>query len=529
MTLPAMKRRSFLAAGAATLAMPHVTTAAPKVLKFIPEGDLSMLDPVWTTATNARNHGYLVFDTLWGQDDTYKMQPQMVAGQVIENDGKQWTVTLRDGLKFHDGEPVRARDVVPSIRRFAARDAFGQALMAVTDELTAVDDKTFRFRLKKPFPLLPNALGKTGTPMPCIMPERLAVQDPNKQITEMVGSGPYRFIAGERVAGSRVAYERFDGYVPRADGPATFTAGPKRAYFDRIEWITIADAQTSANAMINSEMDWWQSPTTDLLALMTKGGKVETGIYDPAGGIGVARPNFLYPPFDNPAIRRALLGAIDQANCMIAANGDDRTYWKDRVGVFSPGCPMANEAGIEVMASKRDLPRVRREIEAAGYKGEPVVLLGASDYPTTNAMALVVADTLKQVGMNVDFQTVDWGTVVQRPVSKSPPDKGGWNMFFTYLNGTNNFDPAGQLGIRGNADKAWFGWPNMPKLETLRDAWFEAPDLAAQKKVCEQIQLQVWQDVPFIPLGCTYFPTAWHKGLVGMRIGFPQFYDVRWA
>ena len=197
--------------------------------------------------------------------------------------------------------------------------------------------------------------------------------------------------------------------------------------------------------------------------------------------------------------------------------------------MFSPGTPMATEAGIEVMASKRDLTRCKRELEAAGYKGERVVLLGASDYPTTNAMALVAADALKRVGMNVDFQAVDWGTVVQRRASKNPPDKGGWNVFFTYLNGTNNFDPAGQLGIRGNGAKAWFGWPDLPKLEQLRDAWFDAPDLAAQKQICEQIQLQVWQDVPYIPLGCTYFPTAWRKGLTGMRIGFPQFYDVRWA
>jgi peptide/nickel transport system substrate-binding protein len=524
-----MKRRTFLASSAAALAAPHIASAAPSVLKFIPEGDLSMLDPVWTTATNARNHGYMVFDTLWGQDDSYAMQPQMVAGHVVENDGKQWTITLRDGLKFHDNEPVRARDVVPSIRRFAARDAFGQALMAVTDELSAVDDKTFRFRLKKPFPLLPNALGKTGTPMPCIMPERLAVQDPNKQITEMIGSGPFRFLANERVAGSHVVYEKFAGYVPRADGPPTFTAGPKRVYFDRVEWITIPDPQTSANAMTNGEMDWWQSPTTDLLPGMMKGGKLASAVVDTAGGIGVLRFNFLYPPFDNPAIRRALLGAIDQSEFMIAANGDDRTYWKDGVGVFTPGTPMASNAGIEVLTGKRDLDKVKRDLQAAGYKGEPIVMLGASDYPTTNALALVAQDVLKRVGMNIDFQAVDWGTVVQRRASKSAPDKGGWNIFFTYLNGTNNFDPAGQLGIRGNGANGWFGWPALPKLEALRDQWFAAPDLAAQKKICEEIQLQVWQDVPYIPLGLTYFPTIWRKGLTGMRSGFAQFYDLRWA
>ena len=521
-----MKRRTLLAATAALAAPPIATAQGRNVFRVVPEGDLPVLDPVWTTATNARNHGYLVFDTLWGQDASYAMQPQMVAGQVVENDGKQWTVTLRDGLKFHDGEPVRARDVVPSIRRFAARDSFGQALMDVTDELSAIDDRTFRFRLKKPFPLLPNALGKTGTPMPCIMPERLALTDPAKQVTEMIGSGPFRFKADERVPGSRVVYERFAGYVPRPDGPATFTAGPKRVHFDRVEWHTIWDPATAASALINGEVDYWQSPTPDLLPLLKKSGKLAMDVLDPAGGIGCLRFNHLFPPFDNPAIRRALLGGIDQVEFMQAAAGDDRALWKDRVGVFCPGAPMANEAGIEALAGKRDLDKVKRDLAAAGYKGERIVVLGASDYPQTNALALVAADYLRRVGMNVDFQSIDWGTVVQRRASKQPPDKGGWNIYFTYLNGTNNFDPAAQLGIRGNGDKAWFGWPSMPRMEELRAAWFDAPDQAAQKRICEEIQRQFWVDVPYIPLGVSYLPSAWHKSYSGVRMGFPQFYDI---
>ncbi len=523
-----MKRRQFLASTAAALAAPAIASAqGRRVLKVIPEADLSMLDPVWTTATNARNHGYMVYDTLWGQAADYTMQPQMVAGRVIENDGRQWTVTLRDGLRFHDNEPVRARDVVSSIRRFAARDAFGQALMEATDELVVVDDKTFRFRLKRPFPLLPNALGKTGTPMPCIMPERLALTDPAKQVTEMVGSGPVRFKVDERVPGSRVVYERFDGYVPRVDGPASFTAGPKQVHFDRVEWLTISDPATCASALMNGEVDYWQSPTPDQLGLLRKGGKLAIEVLDPAGGIGCLRFNHLFAPFNNPAIRRALLGAIDQADFMQAVNGDERALWKDRVGVFCPGAPMANEAGIEVLTGKRDFDKVRRELAEAGYKGEKIVMLGASDYPSTNAIALVAADVFRRVGLNVDFQAIDWGTVVQRRASRKPPTEGGWHVYFTYLNGTNNFDPAAQLGIRGNGDKAWFGWPDLPRLEALRADWFNAPDLAAQQRVCADLQRQFWLDVPYIPLGVTYFPSAWHRGLTGVRTGFPQFYDIR--
>ena len=300
-----MRRRTLLAATAALAAPAVVRAASATTLKVVPASDLAALDPVWTTAPVVRNHGYMVFDTLYGTDAELRIQPQMAAGHVVENDGRQWTITLRDGLRFHDGEPVLARDAVASIRRFGARDSFGETLMAATDELSAPDDRTIRFRLKRPFPLLPNALGKPST-MPCIMPERLARTDPAKQVTEMVGSGPYRFLGDERVAGSSVAYRRFEGYQPRGDGVASFTAGPKRAQFDRVEWQVIRDASTKANALINGEVDWVETPSTDLLGLLRASRKVVVTRSALAGDLAVMVLNHLQPPFDNPAIRRAL-------------------------------------------------------------------------------------------------------------------------------------------------------------------------------------------------------------------------------
>ena len=526
-----MKRRELLKAApvlAASLAAPSLSRAADvRVLKFIPEGDVAVLDPIWTTATVTRNHGYLVFDTLYGQDEGFGVQPQMVEGHALEQDGLLWRLTLRDGLHFHDGEPVRARDVVASIRRFAQRDAFGRALMERTDELSATSDRVVQFRLRAPFPLLPNALGKTGTSMPCIMPERLARTDAHQQVTEMVGSGPFRFLPAEHVAGSRVVYERFDGYAPRTDGPASFTAGPKRAMVDRVEWHVIPDAATASSALMSGEVDWWQNAQPDLLGLLRDAGEITTESLDPAGGIGILRFNALFPPFDNPAVRRALLGAVRQDEYMNAVAGDQKDLWRDHVGVFSPGTPLASQAGIETVAGPRDLAGVARALRDAGYKGESVVLLAPSDYAQTYPLALVAADMMRKVGMTVDLQSMDWGTLVQRRSSKKPPDQGGWNLFVTYLNGTNNVDPASQLGLRGNGDKAWFGWPTAPKLERLREQWFEAKDLAEQKRICAEIQMQFWQDATYLPLGCYYQKTAYRQRMSKPRMGFPQFYDVR--
>ena len=519
-----MKRRSLLAGAAAALAAPAVRAQGATVLKFIPQSDVTALDPVWTTVTVTRNHAYLVYDTLYGQDEAYVARPQMVAGHVVENDGRLWRLTLRDGLAFHDGSPVLARDAAASIRRWSARDAFGLALMEATDELSAPDDRTIVFRLKRPFPLLPDALAKTSGCICPILPERLAVTDPFKQVTEMVGSGPFRFVESERIAGVRAVYERNAAYVPSPGAPS-FTAGAKRPLLDRVEWNVINDPATAAAAMINGEADWWEVPTVDLIPLLRKAGIV-VQVDDPASNLGILRFNHLYPPFDNPAVRRALLGAIDQTECMTAAAGEDRTYWRDRCGVFSSVSAMANDAGISVMTSPRDYPAVKRALAAAGYKGEPVAAMVATDLAVTAAMSLVAIDQLRRAGVNVDVQMTDWGTVTQRRANRGPPDKGGWNIFFTFLEGTNNFNPAGHLGIRANGAKAWFGWPTSEKLEALRVQWFAAPDLAAQQAACRALQTQFWEDVPYIPLG-EYFRPGAHRPAVGnMARGFPLFANV---
>ena len=519
-----MHRRSLLQA--ATLALPSVARAqSERTLRFIPQADLAALDPVWTSVYVTRNHGYLVFDTLYGQDSSFRAQPQMVEGHTVERDGLEWRLRLRPGLMFHDNTPVLARDCVASIRRWARRDAFGQTLMATTDELSAADDRTIVFRLRAPFPLLPDALGKIGITMLPIMPERLALTDPFKQVTEMVGSGPFRFLADERIPGARVAYSRFDQYAPR-EGTPDWTAGPKRAHFDRIVWNVIPDGATAAAAMQRGEADWWEQPLFDLLPTLERDPKLMTPVIDVTGNIGLMRFNTLHPPFDNPAIRRAVLPALDQADFMTAVAGDPK-HWKQNIGFFAPGTPMANDAGMAALTAPRDLARARRELKAAGYDGTPVVVLTPSDYPRIDALGKVGADLLKQMGMTVDLQEIDWGSVIQRRASKAPPGKGGWSVFFTTFTGLDLSNPASNPALRGNGADAWFGWPTAPQIETLRDAWIAAPDLPTRQSLAAQLQQQAMTDVPFLPLGLFVQPTVQRRDLIdGMR-GLSLFWNIR--
>jgi peptide/nickel transport system substrate-binding protein len=523
-----VKRRDLLKstlAGAAALTAPAIVKAdAQRTITFVPHADLASFDPVWTTADITRNFSLAVFDTLYGFDAKFTVQPQMVEGHRVEDDGKLWELTLRDGLRFHDKTPVLARDCVATVKRWAVRYPMGQALMARVDEMTALSDKVIRIRLKKPFALLPTALGDVNC---AIMPERLAQTDPMKQIAEPIGSGPFRFVASERIPGARVVYEKNPDYVPRSSGEPSFYAGPKVVYVDRVIWTFIPDPATASAALMQGEIDWWENPTVDLVPQLRTNKDLEITVKDRTGEIGCLRFNHLYPPFDNAAVRRVVLSAFDQKEIMTAVAGAEPSLIKTDVGIFVPGTPMASDVGVEVTRGPKYYAKIKQDLAAAGYKGEKIVVLAAQSIPSIFAEAQVATDVLKRIGLDVDFRVSDWGTVVQRRASKEPPDKGGWNVFYTYLGGFGNISPAPDIAIRGNGAGAWFGWPNNPKMEELRDAWFEAPDLAAQQKICREMQVVFFQDPPYVPLGMYDSPTAFHRYLKDIHDGWPQFYGVQ--
>jgi peptide/nickel transport system substrate-binding protein len=521
-----MKRRSLLASAAA-LAAPHIGNAqAAKPLRFVPDADLALLDPVVTTSYQSRDHGFMVFDTLYGQDNAYRIRPQMVEGHVTENDGKTWKLTLRDGLTLHDGTKVLARDAVASITRWGNRDSFGQALMARVYDMSAPDDRTIQIRLETQFPLLPDALGHYSPNMCGIMPERIAGTDAAKPITEVIGSGPFRFKADERVPGSRVVYEKFPGYVPRNE-PAECTAGGKMVHIERVEWSIIPDTSTAANALAAGEIDWWAYPSFDLLPLLRKSRNITLPILVPSGSIAVMRFNQLQPPFNNPAIRRAIMHAVQQSDYMIAVMGEDRTNWRDDVGYFCPDTPMASNAGLENLTSPRDLGAARKDLDAAGYHGERVALLMPTDVPRFKSLAEVSADMLKKLGINLDLQPTDLATLMQRRLKQEAVDQGGWSVYQTTSVGVDQLNPAVHALLRGNGRDGIMGWPTSARIEELRNEWFTAGDLTAQKKVAEQLQLQAFQDVPYIPLGQWLYPTAYCTDLQGVLTGLPLFWNIK--
>jgi peptide/nickel transport system substrate-binding protein len=343
----------------------------------------------------------------------------------------------------------------------------------------------------------------------------------------MVGSGPYRFLASEFVMGERSAYERFAGYVPRPGGRADYTSGPKLAHIDRVEWLTIDDAATATAALRRGEVDWLQAASTDQVAPIARDATLRAEVTEPAGSIGIMRFNHLHPPFNNPEIRRALLGAVDQADAMNALAGTDRKFWRDRAGLFPHGTPLANEAGIEVVSGPRDYEKVRQELAKAGYRGEPIVVLGTSGTGYIPILSQIGADTLRRAGMNVDLQLSDYATMARRMLKKDAPDKGGWNVYFSIAEGAFNHTPVTNDYIRGDEKSGAPGWPGSPKFEELRQAWLNASDLDEQKHIAVEAQRQLWIDVPYIPMGQWLRVTAYRRELSNVPRGFAAFYGIR--
>ena len=527
-----MRRRDLLVGGTAavagSLAMPRLSLAQnTRVLRFVPQANLSTLDAVAGTQYVVRNASLLIWDTLFGIDSTITPRLQMAESYENSPDFKVWTIKLRPGLKFHDGEPVLSKDVVASLSRWMVRDTMGQRIKATLEELVSVDDRTVRLKLNKPFPKMLFALGKSNAPVAEIMPERIAKTDPYQLITEYVGSGPMSFKKDEWVPGSKAVFEKFAGYEPRAEA-ADWISGGKRMMFDRIEWLILPDDATKAAALQNGEVDWWENPIPDLVPLLKRNRNINVDISDPLGNIGSLRINHLHPPFNDVRARRALMLALNQEDYMRAVVGDDETLWKMLPSYFTPGTEVYTEVGGDILKGPRKYDEAKRLLAEAGYKGEKIILCVATDVQITKAEGDVTADLLKKIGMNVDYQALDWGTVGARRAKKDPPSQGGWHIFHTWHAGADCVNPAPYTAMAANGDKAWFGWPNSPAVEAGIGKWYDAPDLAAEKAAVIDINKAAFDDVIYGPTGFFLMYQAWRKNISGVvKAPFPVFWGVQ--
>ncbi len=482
--------------------------AQEKVLRVITSADLKNIDPIWTTAGITLAHGYMIYDKLYEFDSNRVPRPQMAASHTVSPDGLVYTITLRDGLVFHDGAPVTAKDVVQSLKRWSKRDALGQTMASVTKDWEAVDAKTLRITLSEPFGLVLDALaGIRGNP-PFIMPERVAMTDPGTQITDATGSGPFTFDLKAWKPGDKVVYRKFDKYVPRAE-PSDFYAGGKVVHFDRVEKLYIPDASTAMAALIAGEVDHWELPPPDLANALRSNPDIEVtrGTYFH----GVVRPNHLQPPFDNEKARQALFYLMDQNEALTAAVGSP-ALWQVCPAFLTCGGPYSSTAGT-VGVVKADIEKAKALLKEGGYDGRPIIVLDPTDFADLHAVSLYMAQQLRKAGARVEVQSMDWSTLTSRRTNKGPTSAGGWNLMPTYTGGLEASSPLTNVTLATSCDKAWFGWPCDPVIEDLKVQWRREADPARRKALAEQMQVHAYKVVPYVPYGQFFNTSATRKSV----------------
>jgi peptide/nickel transport system substrate-binding protein len=486
--------------------------SAQTTLRVVMHSDLKIIDPIWTTAYIVRNHGYLVYDTLFAMDAKGEIKPQMLERYEVSRDQLTYTMTLRDGLLWHDGKPVTAEDCVASIKRWAAKDSMGQKMMTFVKGLEVVNPKTFKVVLNEPTGLVLGALGKPSSNVPFMMPKRVADTDPNTQISDPTGSGPFIFKKDEWKPGDIAVYVRFDRYKPRPEPPSGL-AGGKVAKVDRVEWKAIPDHQTAINALLAGEVDMLESPPHDLYPVLKQDANVRLWSGNPLGNQYTFRFNTLHKPFDNPKVRQAVFYAFNQEDFLKGVIGDSQWY-KPCQSFFPCGSPMYTTKGMDGLL-KSDFKKAQELLKEAGYDGTPIVLMHSTDLAVLTNLAPVAKSLLEKAGFKVDMQSMDWQTLVARRAKKDPPTSGGWHAFLTSWVSADILNPVMMGFLNASCEKAMFGWPCDKDIEGLRDAFARETNPAKQKQIAEQVQVRATQYPTHLPLGQWYGAAALRKSVSG--------------
>src|SRR5580704_9909759 len=466
--LPSIALSLALPVLAASVVLTSPAFAAGKTITAVMHADLRT-PGMMTTAYIVRDFGYMIFDTLLAEDANFKIQPQMAAWKVSD-DKLTYTFTLRDGLKWHDGAPVTGEDCVASLKRWGKADSMGQKLMDFTASIEAPDVKTIVLKLKEPYGLVLESIGKPSSFVPFMMPKRLAETPLDKPLPELIGSGPFKFVPAEFQPGVKAVFEKNRDYVPRKE-PPSWTAGGKVVKVDRVEWITMADAQTAVNALQSGDIDFMEVPSFDILPVLAANSDIKVETLNKFGFLTGGRMNFLYPPFDNAKVRRAAFMAMNQKDVLDALVGNPE-YYRICGAVFVCGTPLATEVGAESLVKGNGMAEAKKLLAESGYDGTPVVVMAPGDVVPLKAQPIVAAQLLREAGFKVDLRATDWQTVVSRRASQKPPNEGGWNMFFTNFTSADAANPVASVSIGGRGrNGGWFGWAEDARIEQLRDAF----------------------------------------------------------
>jgi peptide/nickel transport system substrate-binding protein len=489
-------------------------------IRWVPQGSVGALDPLWTTAAVTRGIGFHVWDKLIGQDDFGVLQPDMLEKWEVDNDGKRFTFTLRDGLLWHDLTPVRVEDVIASIKRWGEVEPYAKFFNPLITRFDKIDNESFVIEVSEPTGLILAGLGKPGASQPIMVPEAQVVPA-TEQMTTFIGSGPYKMGAWE--PGNRLFLERFEDYVPRTESPSYF-AGAHMAYVDVLEMIEIPDQQTRVAAVLTGEVDYIDVVSGDFYDSLASGANVQVMIGKP-GAQPIFNFNKAIPPFDNTPegllMRRAVQAATNAEEIMLGYG--TRDLWSLCSSYMFCGgfWSQTDVAKGRYNMSNPDL--AKQLIAEAGYDGTPIILLDPTDFPTIHPIPIVLREQLDRVGINVEYRAIDWATQIT-----ATRQEEGWNIAPTWYS-SYILHPLNTQGLV--TGKGTSGWWESPEMDAARQRMAEAIDSDEQLAASDAMQEIFFDQVPYVNLGQFFQLRAMNsdlKGYIAAPVGSPYLMNLWW-
>jgi peptide/nickel transport system substrate-binding protein len=474
-------------------------------------GSLAGLDAMAVPSGVIQTIGAHMYDQLYTTDGRMQPSPQMVESWETSTDGLTWTMTLRDGLIWHDGTDVTIDDVVASKRRWIDR-AFrgGNLTKERLNSIDAVDDRTFAWNFHTPFTLLLEALG-TWSIAP-IMQERIASITPGAEpvkddVFPYIGSGPFKF--DEWALGDKIQFTAFREYVPRSDA-SDGLAGARIPYVDLLVWLEVPDAITRVAMLETGAADVLVTGPTDEYPRLRDLQGVVTYV-DPVGRQPTIFFNGAKAPFNEPLVRRAVQAAID-AEAIMETYGDPE-LWMLCPAEFGCGLPWETHQAEEFY-NQANIERAKELLAQSSYNGEPIIVISSSDNPTTGPITVVARPALEAMGFNLDFKVLDTASFLQ--VIRG---EGLWDMYGTYRT-SNAYDPAYRLALPPWTD------PD-PRQVVLAQRFLEAPTTQEKKAIVGEMQEVMFDDVGWMTLGMFNSYNAARDYVKGFKPGLsPAFWSV---
>ena len=490
----------------------EIITTEPKyggTLRVVAQGSFSSLDPLPLPAVISVHTSVHVYEHLFAWDFNLNPQPQLVDTWGISGDNMTYTFTLRDGITFHNGDPVTSDDVIASINRWLPAPSVKNTAGFIS-EAVKVDDLTFVINLNEPFGGLVIGLGTSPHLSPQIWPEDIANSAPfSEPITEWIGTGPYEFETWE--PGNKLSIVRYDGFISRPE-PENFLAGGKRAYLDRIEWVEIPNDETKYAGLETGQWDIVDGISLDFASRIRDNNDIGLVVTKPGNQSEVwAKGSFA--PTDNKLVRQAILAAVD-AESMMASLGDPE-LWILCSSVFFCGTPWESTVSEELY-NQNNPERAAELLDQAGYAGETIVILNSSDHPQLNPLGIVLKPSLEAAGMTVEMPGMDLATVISRLGAND------WNLFTNFCPASTCAQP--DISPVNNLSETLWGWPGYPDLVA---EFIRAPNLDAKKAVVDRMQAAAYEDAYNIVLG-QFFPMLPHQIRVAnlKPTAFPTYYNV---